>query len=409
MGVFIEPRETRYETMSQGVLSDVKVLDLSRVLAGPWAAQTLADMGADVIKVEQPDVGDDTRKWGPPFAQDEHGRLLNDSAYFMCANRGKRSVCIDFKSEQGQDDIKRLASSCDVLIENFTVGQLKKYNLDYSSLSKINPKLIYCSITGFGQTGPSADRPGYDFMIQGMSGLMSVTGEKGGTSTKVGVAVTDVLTGLYASVAILSALHERKSSGLGQHIDLALYDVAVASMANQATNYLIGGIVPQTMGNAHPNIVPYQSFVTKKGECIVAVGNDSQFKRFCSALGKPELADQASFKTNQDRVSNRDELIAMISRIMLDKTAAQWFEVLESHQVPYAPVNNMQEVFEDPQIKHRKMTLQMTHAEAGRIDLVANPINFSRTPIQYQTPPPTLGEHTDEVLNPTKDKSQVSG
>ena len=380
-------------------LSHLKVLDLSRVLAGPWAGQTLADMGADVIKVEQPGVGDDTRRWGPPNLAGAE----TESAYFLCANRGKRSVCIDIKSEAGQAQLHRLIAESDVLIENFKTGQLAEYRLDYATVSELNPKLVYCSITGFGHTGPYAHRPGYDFLIQGMSGLMSVTGPSSGEPQKVGVAVTDIMTGLYATIGILAALAERERSGLGQHIDLSLMDVAVSTMANQASNYLVGNLVPRPMGNAHPNIVPYQSFATKDGHCIVAVGNDAQFAKLCEAIGWPTLADNPKFSSNQQRVVNRTALVAIISEAMVTRTTADWRRLFDELGVPSAPINDMAAVFNDPQVRARDMVITLTHPQCNELKLVANPIKFSRTPIRYHRAPPMLGQHTSDVLAETSD------
>ncbi len=385
--------------ISKGALSHIKVLDLTRVLAGPWAGQTLADMGADVIKVEQPGKGDDTRTWGPPFLKDENDEQTSESAYFLCANRGKRSICLDLSSDQGQLELRRLVSECDVLIENFKVGQLRKFKLDYETLSSLNPRLVYCSITGFGQHGPYANRPGYDFMIQGMSGLMSVTGSPDGEPQKVGVAVTDLLTGLYSVVGILAALSERENSGLGQHIDLSLFDVSVAAMANQASNHLIGEVTPKAMGNAHPNIVPYQCFATSDGHCIVAVGNDAQFARFCEAIDLPELALNTHYRTNRVRVKNRKQLVELISNVMQSKTSEQWLSLLSDADVPAGPINTMADVFRDPQVIMREMKITMAHPHNRKINLVGSPLKFSRTPVVYHRAPPLLGQHTDEVIS----------
>ncbi len=385
--------------ISKGALSHIKVLDLTRVLAGPWAGQTLADMGADVIKVEQPGKGDDTRTWGPPFLKDENDEQTSESAYFLCANRGKRSICLDLSSDQGQLELRRLVSECDVLIENFKVGQLRKFKLDYETLSSLNPRLVYCSITGFGQHGPYANRPGYDFMIQGMSGLMSVTGSPDGEPQKVGVAVTDLLTGLYSVVGILAALSERENSGLGQHVDLSLFDVSVAAMANQASNHLIGEVTPKAMGNAHPNIVPYQCFATSDGHCIVAVGNDAQFARFCEAIDLPELALNTHYRTNRVRVKNRKQLVELISNVMQSKTSEQWLSLLSDADVPVGPINTMADVFRDPQVIMREMKITMAHPHNRKINLVGSPLKFSRTPVVYHRAPPLLGQHTDEVIS----------
>lgn len=376
-----------------GALSHLKVLDLSRVLAGPWASQMLADFGADVIKVEHPERGDDTRKWGPPFLQDGDGELTAESAYFSCANRNKRSVAIDMQTAEGQDQIRQLASEADVLLENFKVGGLERYGLDYQSLAKTNPRLIYCSITGFGQTGPYKDRPGYDFLVQAMGGLMSVTGEPEGEPQKVGVALTDIMTGLYAANGILAALAERECSGLGQHVDLALLDVTAATLANQASNYLVGGQVPSRLGNAHPNIVPYQAFATADGHCIVAVGNDAQFQRLLEVLGLEELKSDVRFLRNQDRVANREILVNLLQRALLSNSKAYWLQCLEDAGVPAGPINNVDEVFSDPQFLARDMVVTLPHSLGGSVAMAGNPIKLSRTPVSYRTAPPTLGEH----------------
>ena len=385
-----------------GALSHIKVLDLSRVLAGPWASQILADLGAEVIKVERPGVGDDTRSWGPPFLKDSEGNDTAESAYFLCTNRGKKSVCIDMKSDAGQESIRRLADQCDVVIENFKVGGAAKFGIDYPTLAARNPKLVYCSITGFGQNGPYKDRPGYDFLVQAMGGLMSVTGQPDGAEgagpQKVGVALTDIMTGLYATIGIQAALAERERSGLGQFVDLALLDVTAATLANQASNYLVGGMVPTRLGNAHPNIVPYQSFVAADGHLIVAVGNDAQFSRFVAAIGSPELANDERFARNQSRVANRDTLVPLLQRQMLERGKDEWLKILQVAQVPAGPINGVDEVFAEPQIQAREMQIQMAHPHNPALQLVGNPIKLSRTPVEYNKPPPTLGQHTDEVL-----------
>ena len=382
----------------QAALSHLKVLDLSRILAGPWASQTLADFGAQVIKVERPDAGDDTRTWGPPFMKDDNGKDTNESAYFMAANRGKESVCIDITTKKGQQQIRQLAEQCDVVLENFKVGGAAKYGLDYESLSKINPRLIYCSITGFGQTGPYKERPGYDFLVQAMGGLMSVTGDRQSGPQKVGVALTDVMTGLYATVGILTAVAEREKSGLGQHVDLALLDVTAATLANQATNYLVGGKVPTGLGNAHPNIVPYQSFETLDGHCIVAVGNDGQFQRFCDVIGLPGLALDENYQTNKQRVINREKLTPILQKQLLLKNRDDWLMAFEKATVPAGPINNVKETFENPQILARDMRVNIEHPLSKKLELPGNPIKLSRTPVQYNKPPPLLGEHTQQVL-----------
>lgn len=389
-------------TENTGALSHVRVLDLSRVLAGPWAGQLLADLGADVIKIERPSKGDDTRSWGPPWLRDSEGRDTDVSAYYLCANRNKRSVTVDIAHPEGQGLIRQLVAQSDVLLENFKVGDLARYGLDYASLRTVNPRLVYCSITGFGQTGPYAARAGYDFLVQGMGGLMSVTGrsdqEPGGGPMKVGVALTDILTGLYASNAILAALAARERTGEGQHIDMALLDVQVACLANQAMNYLATNESPSRMGNAHPNIVPYQDFPTSDGYMILAVGNDEQFQRFCLEAGQPEIARDARFASNQQRVRHRTELIALLNQITLARSTADWVAALEACNVPCGPINTLGDVFADSQVVARDMQIAMQHPVAGEIPLVANPIRLSATPVEYRRAPPMLGEHTDQVL-----------
>ena len=388
--------------MANSPLQGYRVLDMSRILAGPWASQTLADLGAQVIKIERPNKGDDTRHWGPPYLPDKSGNDTADAAYFMAANRGKHSVTVDLTTPAGQAVIRDLAKVSDVVIENYKVDGLKKYGLDYASLKPINPKLVYCSITGFGQTGPYKHRAGYDFMIQGMGGLMSITGEQdalpGGGPQKAGVAVADIFTGLYAANAIQAALLERVRSGEGQHIDLALFDVQAAVLANQATNYLIGGMVPQRLGNAHPNIVPYQAFSTADGFIILAVGNDSQFKAFCAAAGVPELAEDKRFASNALRVNNRDVLCDRITQLMNTQSSACWLEELEQASVPCGPINSIAQVFNDPQLLHRGMRLTVQHPTAGEVDLAGSPMRFSRSPAQATKAPPLLGEDTDFIL-----------
>ncbi|MEQ4616612.1 MAG: CaiB/BaiF CoA-transferase family protein [Corticimicrobacter sp.] len=385
-----------------GALGYLRVLDLSRILAGPWASQLLADMGADVIKVERPEGGDDTRGWGPPWLQDTEGRDTDISAYYLCANRNKRSLAIDLASPQGQALIRRLAAESDVLIENFKVGGLARYGLDYASLKALNPRLVYCSITGFGQDGPYAMRAGYDFMIQAMGGLMSLTGrpdgEPGGGPMKAGVALTDILTGLYASNAILAALAWRERSGEGQHIDMALLDVQVASLANQAMNYLTTGHNPQRLGNAHPNIVPYQEFPTADGYMILAIGNDGQFARFCAEAGQPALAEDTRFATNRARVSHRTELIPLLRRLTVERSTADWITALEARAVPCGPINTLADVFADPQVQARQLHQTLPHPVAGGIPTIASPLRLSATPAGYRRAPPLLGEHTDEIL-----------
>jgi crotonobetainyl-CoA:carnitine CoA-transferase CaiB-like acyl-CoA transferase len=382
-----------------GPLQGIRVLDLSRILAGPWASQMLADLGAEVIKIERPGSGDDTRAWGPPYMPDEKGEATSESAYFHGANRGKQSVCIDMSQARGQALIQDLARQSDVLIENFKVGGLKKYGLDFASLHEINPRLVYCSITGFGQSGPYAERAGYDFMIQAMGGMMSITGEADGLPMKTGVAIADILTGLYAANAIQAALIHQQKTGAGQYIDLALLDVQVATLASQAMNYLATGTSPARLGNAHPNIVPYQAFETNDSYIILAVGNDSQFGRFCELAGKPELADDERFHKNSGRVRNRETLVLQVKEIMLQKSSAQWLEALNARGIPCGPINNIEQVFADPQVQHRGLQLELDHTTAGKVASVANPIKLSETPIEYQQAPPMLGEHTDAVLH----------
>ena len=383
-------------------LDGVRVLDLSRSLAGPWATQVLADFGADVIKVERPDGGDDTRGWGPPWLHDVDGLPTAESAYYLCANRGKRSVAIDFTGEQGQKLIREMAKHCDVLMENYKVGGLAKYGLDYASLKAINPKLVYCSITGYGQTGPYAKRAGYDAAIQAIGGLMSITGEPegtpGGVPQKVGVAATDLMTGMYAVAAILAALRHAERHGEGQHIDLALLDTQVAWLANQASNYLVGGVVPKRQGSSHPNIVPYQVMPTADGYFMLAVGNDSQFARFCDIIGEPELASDPRYTTNAARVANRDSLVPELEQRLATEPSAHWLTELERATVPCAPVNRIDQVFDDPQVQARGMRIELPHPTAGHVPGVANPVRFSATPIEYGHAAPGLGEHTEAVL-----------
>ncbi len=388
---------------SNGALSNIRVLDLSRVLAGPWASQVLGDLGADILKVERPGAGDDTRLWGPPFLKDPQGQPTGESAYYLCTNRNKRSLAIDMALPAGQALIRALAMQCDVVIENFKVGGLKAYGLDAESLRALNPRLIYCSITGFGQTGPYAHRAGYDFLIQGMGGLMSVTGrgddQPGAGPMKVGVALTDIMTGLYASTAILAALQARHTTGEGQHIDLALLDVQVASLANQGMNYLYSGQLPRRMGNAHPNTVPYQDFPTADGHMILAIGNDGQFAKFCDAAGCSEWASDARFATNAARVTHRQTLIPLIQAVTQKRNTHAWVSMLENVGVPCGPIHTVDQVYQDPQVQARQMTFDMHHPTAGPIPLVANPIRMSQTPVDYRHAPPMLGQHTREVLS----------
>ena len=384
-----------------GPLANIRVLDLSRVLAGPWATQMLADFGAEVIKIEKPGEGDDTRGWGPPFVTNGDG-TTGDAAYFQSANRGKHSVAIDMARADGQQLIRQLAATADVVIENFKVGGLKKYGLDHDSLKQVNPRLIYCSITGFGQDGPYARRAGYDFMIQGMGGIMSITGQPDGAPgaepMKVGVAFADIFTGLHAVIGITAALFHRERTGQGQYLDLALLDSQVAVLANQALNYLVGGRAPARLGNAHPNIVPYQTFATGDGYIIVAVGNDRQFREYCALIGVPELADDARFASNRARVENRAALIPLLQPPMARKTTAAWVAALEAAAIPCGPINTLDQVFSDPQVKARGLKVELTREDGTVVPGVANPIRFSETPVVYDKAPPQLGADTDRVL-----------
>ena len=389
--------------MSRGALSHVTVLDLSRVLAGPWAGQILGDLGAEVYKIERPGSGDDTRTWGPPFLRDAAaGGAAGDAAYYLCTNRNKKSVTVDFTTAEGREIVRALAARADVVIENFKVGGLKAHGLDYEALRRLNPRLIYCSITGFGQTGPYAARPGYDFLIQAMGGLMSVTGAKDGAPgagpQKAGVALTDILTGLYATIGILAALAHRERSGEGQYIDVALLDVQVACLANQAMNYLVSGTPPVRMGNAHPNIVPYQDFPTADGHMIIAVGNDAQFARLSAELGRSDLPLDPRFASNAARVANRDALIAAIRAATVARTTADWIARLERAQVPCGPINALDAVFADPQVRARGLRLDLPHPAAGSVPQVASPLRLSATPVRYGNAPPTLGADTRTVL-----------
>jgi crotonobetainyl-CoA:carnitine CoA-transferase CaiB-like acyl-CoA transferase len=385
-----------------GALSHLRVLDLSRVLAGPWAGQILADLGAEVIKIERPGNGDDTRAWGPPFLKDACGEDTSEAAYYLSANRNKQSVTIDFTQPEGQRLVRELAARSDIVIENFKVGGLKAHGLDYESLRVENPRLIYCSITGFGQTGPYAKRAGYDFMIQGLGGLMSLTGraedEDGAGPVKAGVALTDILTGLYSTSAILAALAHRDQGGPGQHIDMALLDVQVACLANQAMNYLTTGVSPRRLGNAHPNIVPYQDFPTADGDFILTVGNDSQFRKFAEVAGHPLWAEDPRFASNKARVAHRAELIPLIRQATVFKTTAEWVKALEQAGVPCGPINDIAQVFADPQVQSRGLKVELPHSLGGAVPQVASPIRLSATPVEYRSAPPLLGEHTLEVL-----------
>ncbi|MES3014069.1 MAG: CaiB/BaiF CoA-transferase family protein [Pseudomonadota bacterium] len=388
-------------------LAGVRVLDLSRVLAGPWCTQTLADLGADVIKVERPGSGDDTRGWGPPFLKDGAGADTTDAAYYLGTNRNKRSITVDIARPEGQALIRKIALQSDVFVENYKVGDMARYGLDFASLHALNPRLVYCSVTGFGQTGPYRERAGYDYAIQGMGGLMSVTGPSraeiaddasGGGPQKVGVAVADLFTGMYAATAILAALRHRDLTGVGQAIDMALLDTQVAMLANLGAAYLTTGIAPQRVGNAHQNIVPYQVFEVADGHMIVAVGNDGQFAKFCAVAGQPDLAKDPRFTRNADRVRHRTTLVPLLAALMKARTRHDWLESLEAAKVPCGPINDLADVFADPHVQARAMTVQMPHPAAGSVRVVASPMKFSATPVQYRRPPPLLGEHTAELL-----------
>ena len=388
-------------------LEGIRVLDLSRVLAGPWCTQTLADLGADVIKIERPGAGDDTRNWGPPFLPTADGRESHESAYYLGANRNKRSVTCDIAQPEGQALVRELAEHCDVFIENFKVGDMARYGLDYASLKAINPRLVYCSLTGFGQSGPYAPRAGYDYIIQGMGGLMSVTGERddlNGGPQKVGVAVADLFTGMYATVGILAALRHAERTGEGQHLDMALLDTQVAMLANLGANYLVSDKAPGRMGNAHQNIVPYQVFEVApradggKDFIILAVGNDGQYAKFCEVAGRPDLASEPRFVKNADRVRHRAELVPMLEAVMKTRAKADWLSALEAAKVPCGAINSLDEVFADPQVQARGMVTHWQHPLRADLPLVSSPIKLERTPVRTDRPPPMLGQHTDEVL-----------
>ena len=393
-------------------LTGVRVLDLSRVLAGPWCTQTLADLGADVVKIERPPGpgtpgGDDTRGWGPPFLKDTAGNDTAEAAYYLGTNRNKRSITIDIAHPDGQALVRRIALQSDVFVENYKVGDMARYGLDFASLHAINPRLVYCSITGFGQTGPYRERAGYDYAVQGMGGLMSVTGPSraeiaddasGGGPQKVGVAAADLFTGMYACTAILAALRHAEATGCGQAIDMALLDTQVAMLANLGANYLTTGVAPQRMGNAHQNIVPYQVFEVSDGHLILAVGNDSQFVKFCQVAGQPQIAQDNRFARNADRVRHRSVLVPVLAALMKARTRADWMTALEAAKVPCGPINDLAEVFADPQVRQREMVVAMPHALSGSVRLVASPMKLSDTPVRYRLAPPLLGEHTDTVL-----------
>ncbi len=385
-----------------GPLSHVRVLDLSRIMAGPWAGQILADLGADVVKVERPGAGDDTRGWGPPFLKDKSGRDTRDAGYFLAVNRGKRSIAIDLAEAEGQRIVRALSARADIVLENFKAGTLAKFGLGYDDLGAVNPGLIYCSITGFGQDGPRRDQAAYDFMIQGMSGLMSVTGEADGKPgagpQKVGVPIVDIMTGMYAAVAVLAALARRERSGQGEHVDIGMLDVGVSFLANQAMNYLISGRPPRRTGNAHPNIQPQDVFAARDGHLALAVGNDEQFARFCDVLERPDLAADERFKTNAGRVRNSAVLTPLIAEVLAVRDRDHWVHACARAGVPCGPINTIPEVFADEQIRHRGMLIQIAHAVAGAVPQVASPMRFKNAPLAHERPPPLLGEHSEEIL-----------
>jgi formyl-CoA transferase len=394
-----------------GPLAGIRVLDLTRVLAGPWAAQNLADLGAEVIKLERPKKGDDSRAFGPPWLKDAQGRDTGESAYFACANRGKKSVTLDLAHPQGQAIARALAAKCDVLLENFKFGDLERYGLGYRQLKEVNAGLIYCSVTGFGHTGPWRERPGYDFMIQGMGGLMSITGERddraGGGPQKAGIPIADLITGMYASIAVCAALAHRAKTGVGQHLDLALLDSLVAVLANQGANYLATGVPPGRLGNDHPNIAPYQVFRTADGSLILACGNDNLFGKFCEVAGCADLPDDPRFATNGKRVANRVDLTRHLSEIFLQRKTRDWLHALEAAGVPCGPINDLKQVFEEPQALARGLRMELPHPSAGKVSLVRSPMRFSETPLAQDVPPPTLGQHTEEVLQKLLGKSEA--
>lgn len=385
-----------------GPLAHLKVVDLSRIMAGPWSTQILADLGADVIKVERAGSGDDTRAWGPPFLKDRDGNDTKESGYYLSVNRGKRSIALELDKPEHQDIVRALVARSDIVVENFKVGTLKKFGLDYASLKQINPRLIYASITGFGQTGPRKDNAAYDFMIQAMGGLMSVTGEPdgapGGKPQKVGVPITDIMTGMYAAIGILAAVARRNESGEGEHIDIGMLDVQVSFLANQAMNHLVSGRVPQRTGNAHPNIQPQDVFKTADGHLVLVVGNDGQFEKFCTVINRPELATEERFARNSGRVKNRQILSDIINECLAQKPMSYWLTELEAAGVPAGPINTIPMVFEDEQVRHRGMLIQTEHPLSGHVPLVTSPMKFAVNPLQNPKAPPLLGEHTDDIL-----------
>ncbi len=396
------PEATTQRAAGPGALSHLRVLDLSRVLAGPWSSQNLADMGAEVIKVERPSSGDDTRGWGPPWVRDADGDASTDSSYYAAANRGKKSITVDISRHEGQELIRRLTAVSDVVIENYKIGDLKRYGLDYASLSQVSPGLVYCSITGYGQDGPSAHKPGYDFVFQAMGGLMSITGERddlpGGGPQKAGIAIADVMTGMYATIAILAALQHRTVCARGQYIDMALLDCIVALGGNQVTGYFASEKVPGRYGNAHASLVPYQVFVVSDGEIVVAVGNDGQWQQYCAAIDRPDLAADPRWTRVTGRITGRQELVPELARTMLTRTRAEWLERLEARGVPCGPINNYQQVFEDAQVKHRKLRVDLQRPDGSTVSTIASPLRLQATPPVYDRAPPTLGDSTDEIL-----------
>jgi crotonobetainyl-CoA:carnitine CoA-transferase CaiB-like acyl-CoA transferase len=390
-----------------GPLSHIRVLDMTRVLAGPWTGQNLSDLGAEVIKIERPGKGDDSRAFAPPYIKDASGNDTKESAYFCCANRGKRSVTVDISKPEGAKLVRELAANVDVLLENYKFGDLTRYGLGYEQLREINPKLIYCSITGFGQTGPDREKPGYDFMIQGMGGIMSVTGERGEGPQRVGIPIADIMTGMYSSIAVCAALANRAQTGKGQHLDLALLDCQVAVLAYQAMNYLSTGVAPTRTGNVHPNIVPYQPFHTADGDVIIACGNDNLFKKFCEVAGCTDLLQDPRFATNADRVRNRLEIEPLIEAVTRKRTTREWVSALEGAGVPCGPINTLKEVFEEPQVKARGMLQHLPHSTAGKVPQVVSPMKFSDTPLEFGSAPPVLGEHTEQVLREVLGRSDA--
>jgi len=395
--------------MGEKALNNIRVLDLARVLAGPWCAQTLADLGAEIIKIERPKTGDDTRRWGPPWLKENDGNDGADSSYFAATNRGKKSVTVDLSTAEGQEIIRSLAAASDIIIENYKVGDMKRYGLDYESIRKINPSIIYCSITGYGQSGPSAHKPGYDFVFQGIGGLMSITGERddlpGGGPQKMGIAVADVMTGMYALTAILAALHYRNTTGKGQYIDMALLDCLVTIGGNQAVGYLVTGDIPKRYGNEHASLVPYQVFKTLDSEIVIAVGNDTQWQRFCDGLGRPDIGADERYSAVTGRVTGRHELIPELSRTFLEQTTDHWIKRFEERGVPCGAVNNYKEVFEEPQVIHRELQIELSRKDGTKVPAVASPFKMSETAPVHELPPPYLGEHTEEVLQSLTSKT----